>query len=159
MYLYSELVSEVIRLLSEEREERREEFRTGSARTRLYFIVRNMEKENTAVYKSKKFAIRIVKLYKHLSENKNEYILSKQLLRSGTSIGANLAESECAMSKKDFLSKIYIAFKETNETLYWLELLFETEFLTKSEYDSVKSDCEEIKRMLSASTKTLIFGI
>lgn len=109
----------------------------------------------TVAYKSRKFAIRIVKLYRYLCEQKNEFVLSKQLLRSGTSIGANIAESECAISKKDFLSKIYVAFKETNETLYWLDLLYETEYLTKQEYASVKSDCEEIKKMLSSSTKTL----
>ena len=86
-----------------------------------------MEKELTVAYKSKKFAIRIVNLYRYLNEEKKEYVLSKQLLRSGTSIGANIAESECAISKKDFLSKIYIAFKEANETIYWLDLLFETE--------------------------------
>ena len=77
------------------------------------------------------------------------------MLRSGTSIGANIAESECAISKKDFLAKIYIAFKEANETLYWLDLLFETGYLTKQEYCSMKTDCEEIKKMLSSSTKTL----
>ncbi len=114
-----------------------------------------MERDNTAAYKSKKFAIRMIKLYKYLCEEKNEYVLSKQLLRSGTSIGANIAESECAVSKKDFLAKIYIALKETNETLYWLDLLFETEYLTEQEYSSLKSDCEEIKKMLSATTKTL----
>ena len=114
-----------------------------------------MERENTAVYKSEKFAIRTVRLYNYLCEDKKEYVLSKQLLRSGTSIGANIAESECASSKKDFLAKIYIALKETNETLYWLDLLFETEYLTQQEYCSMKSDCEEIKKMLSATTKTL----
>ena len=114
-----------------------------------------MEKKMTVAYKSKKFAIRTVKLYKYLCEEKKEYVLSKQLLRSGTSIGANIAESECAISKKDFLSKIYIAFKESNETLYWLELLYETDYLTKREYHSMKADCEEIKTMLSSSTKTL----
>lgn len=114
-----------------------------------------MQKENTVAYKSKKFAIRTIRLYKYLCEEKKEYVLSKQLLRSGTSIGANIAESECAISKKDFLAKIYIAFKEANETLYWLELLVETEYLTEQEYYSVKADCEEIKKMLSSSTKTL----
>ena len=109
----------------------------------------------TVAFKSKKFAIRIVKLYRYLCETKKEYVLSKQMLRSGTSIGANIAESECAISTKDFCSKIYISYKEANETLYWLELLFETGYLKKSEYDSVKSDCEEIKKMLSSITKTL----
>lgn len=97
----------------------------------------------------------MVKLYKYLCDEKKEYVLSKQMLRSGTSIGANLAESECAISKKDFLSKIYIALKEANETLYWLELLYDTNYLTEQEYISIHADCEEIKRMLSASTKTI----
>ncbi|MBQ0098170.1 MAG: four helix bundle protein [Oscillospiraceae bacterium] len=114
-----------------------------------------MEKENTVAFKSKKFAIRIVNLYKYLYNEKKEFVLSKQLLKSGTSIGANIAESECAISKKDFLSKIYISFKEANETLYWIDLLYETEYLTEKEYISVKSDCEEIKKMLSSTTKTL----
>lgn len=114
-----------------------------------------MEIEKTVAYKSKKFAIRAVRLYKYLCDEKKEFVLSKQFLRSGTSIGANISESECAISKKDFLSKIYIALKETNETLYWLDLLFETEYLNEQEYDSMKSDCEEIKKMLSSSTKTL----
>ena len=114
-----------------------------------------MEQEKTVKSKSKKFAVRAVKLYKYLCNEKREFVLSKQFLKSGTSIGANIAESECASSKKDFLAKIYIALKETNETLYWLDLLFETEYLTQQEYCSMKSDCEEIKKMLSATTKTL----
>ena len=108
--------------------------------------------------KSKEFAIRIVKLYQYLCEEKKEFILSKQLLRSGTSIGANLAESECAISRNDFLSKIYIALKETSETLYWLELLKKTDYLTESQYESLRSDAEELRRMLSATTKTMNDG-
>ena len=111
--------------------------------------------ERTAKIKSKRFAVRIVKLYKYLCEEKHEYVLSKQLLRSGTSIGANLAEAECAISKKDFLSKIYIALKECAETKYWLELLNETEYLTVAQFQSIFSDCEELRKMLSATTKTL----
>lgn len=111
--------------------------------------------ENTVKIKSKKFAVRIVNLYKHLAQNKNEYILSKQILRSGTSIGANLAESEAAISKNDFLSKIYIALKECYETIFWLDLLFETDYLNKKEYESLKFDCEEIRKMLFSTTKTL----
>lgn len=79
-----------------------------------------MDTENTAKNKSKKFAIRIVKLYKYLCDEKKEYVLSKQLLRSGTSIGANLAEAECAITKKEFLAKVYIALKECSESQYWL---------------------------------------
>ena len=110
--------------------------------------------ENTARYKSKKFAVRIVNMYKFLFDEKKEFVISKQILRSGTSIGANLAEAECAMSKKDFLSKIYIALKECSETLYWLELLYETEYIDNSQFDSIYQDCEEIKKMLMATTKT-----
>ena len=110
--------------------------------------------ENTARYKSKKFAVRIVNMYKFLFDEKKEFVISKQVLRSGTSIGANLAEAECAMSKKDFLSKIYIALKECSETLYWLELLYETEYIDNSQFDSIYQDCEEIKKMLMATTKT-----
>lgn len=111
--------------------------------------------ENTIKYKSKKFAVRIVRLYKFLCDNKKEYILSKQLLRSGTSIGANIAESECAISKKDFLSKVYIALKECSETKYWLELLYETDYLTKEQFESIHNDCEELRKMMSSTTKTM----
>ena len=114
-----------------------------------------MDKSLTALHKSKQFAIRIVHLYQFLCSEKKEFILSKQLLRCGTSIGANLAESECAISKKDFLSKVYIALKECSETLYWLELLYETDYLRQAEYNSMRSDCEELRKMLSSTTKTL----
>lgn len=114
-----------------------------------------MDKTQTVRHKSKKFAVRIIRLYQYLCNEKKEFVLSKQLLRSGTSIGANLAESECAISKKDFLSKIYIALKECNETLYWLELLYETNYITCPEYESIKADCEELYKILSATTKTL----
>ena len=114
-----------------------------------------MVENQTAKFKSKRFAVRIVQLYQYLYREKQEYVLSKQLLRSGTSIGANLAESECAISKKDFLSKIYIALKECSETLYWLDLLHDTDYLRDSEYLSMKADCEEIRKMLSSTTKTL----
>jgi four helix bundle protein len=112
-----------------------------------------IEKENTAAFKSKKFAIRIVNLYKFLCE-KQEFILSKQLLRSGTSIGANLAEAEYGISKNDFLSKVYIALKETSETIFWLDLLFSTTYITEQEYNSIKDDAEELLKMLKATTKT-----
>ena len=114
-----------------------------------------IDEKFTAKYKSKKFAVRIVKLYKYLCNEKSEFVLSKQLLRSGTSIGANIAESECAISEKDFLSKIYIALKECSETIYWLELLYETDYLSQSELESVRSDCIEIKKILYATTKTV----
>ena len=114
-----------------------------------------VEQEKTVKYKSKKFAVRIVNLYKYLCEDKKEFVLSKQVLRSGTSIGANIAESECAISDKDFISKIYIALKECAETIYWLDLLFDTDYLLDGEYTSMKNDCEEIRKMLSSTTKTM----
>ncbi len=88
-------------------------------------------KENIVMQKSKQFALRIIKLYHYLLENKKEYVMSKQILRAGTSIGANLAESECAISKSDFVAKVYIALKECVETQYWLGLLKESDYLTK----------------------------
>ena len=109
--------------------------------------------EKTVAYKSKRFAIRIVRMYQYLCSEKQEYVLSKQVLRSGTSIGANITEAENAFSRKEFLSKMYIAFKECAETLYWLELLYETKYLTKESYDSIQQDCEELRRMLSAITR------
>lgn len=104
--------------------------------------------EKTARYKSKRFAVRIVKLYNYLCEDKREYVLSKQLLRSGTSIGANLAEAECAISRRDFLAKVYIALKECAETKYWIELLYETEYLSIEQFQSIYADCEELRKML-----------
>ena len=106
--------------------------------------------------KSKRLAIKIIRLYRYLIHIKKEFILSKQILRAGTSIGANLAESEYAISRKNFLSKIYIALKETGETLYWLELLFETGYLNEKQYQSVYHDLDEIRKMLSSTTKTML---
>ena len=105
--------------------------------------------------KSKQFAIRIIRLYRYLCEEKGEYVLSKQLLRSGTSIGANLAEAECAFSRKDFLAKAYIALKEVAETKYWLELLVDTDYLSKAQFESLYADAEALSKMLAATTKTL----
>ena len=105
--------------------------------------------------KSKKFALRIVKLYKYLNEQKHEHVLSKQLLRCGTSIGANAKECAFAQSKADFTAKIFIAQKECAETEYWLELLYESEYITKSEFDSIYEDCQELMRLIIPSTKTL----
>ena len=113
-----------------------------------------MEKPNPIADKAKYFAVRIIKLYKHLSENKKEYILSKQLLRSGTSIGANISEALCGISKKDFLAKMYIAFKECSETKYWIELLYKTDYLSEDEFKSINNDCVELRKLLSSITKT-----
>ena len=111
--------------------------------------------KNIAKQKSMAFSVRIVNLYRFLTETKNEYVLSKQILRSGTSIGANIAESECAISSADFLSKIYIALKECAETKYWLELLKNTEYITQAQFESIEADCEELRKILSSTTKTM----
>ena len=104
--------------------------------------------------KSKAFAIRIVSLYKFLCETQSEYVLSKQLLRSGTSVGANISEATFASSKKDFLNKTFIAQKECAETAYWLELLKECGYLSLSQYESINEDCQELLKMLCSITKT-----
>ena len=104
--------------------------------------------------KSKKFAVRIIKLCNHLKDCKNEYTMSKQLLRAGTSIGANIAEAECAISRKDFHSKMYIAYKECAETNYWLDILYASEYLTDNQYKSISNDCQELYRLLASITKT-----
>lgn len=105
--------------------------------------------------KSKAFALRVIRLYKYLCEEKKEFILSKQMLRSGTSIGANIAEAFYGQSEADFMSKLSIAQKETSETIYWLELLHESEYLNHNEYDSVYSDAEELIKLLTSSIKTV----
>ncbi|MDR0908434.1 MAG: four helix bundle protein [Spirochaetaceae bacterium] len=111
--------------------------------------------EDIKYEKSKKFSIRIVRMYQHLVKDEKEFVLSKQVLRAGTSIGANLAEAQCAMSTRDFLAKLYIAYKESSETQYWLELLHETDYLSDAEFESINADCSEILRILAATTKTL----
>ena len=103
--------------------------------------------------KSYSFAVRIVHLYSYLRDTKHEYTLSKQLLRSGTSIGANLREARRGQSRADFASKLTIALKEADESLYWIELLKEASLLTKEEFDSIHNDCEELVRMLVSATK------
>ena len=105
---------------------------------------------NVIENKSFDFAIRIVNLYKYLCKNKKEYVLSKQVLRSGTSIGANVSEAQQAQSKADFISKISIALKEATETNYWLRLLNATEYLSQSEINSILDDCIEIEKILTA---------
>ena len=108
--------------------------------------------------KSMAFAIRIVNLYKHLTEHRKEYVLSKQILRSGTSIGANVSESVYAQSRADFQSKMYIALKEASESAYWLELLERTEYLTPTQSKSIRDDCDELIKILSSITKTVKDG-
>ena len=113
-----------------------------------------MRSDNILQQKSKTFAVRIVKLYQYLAVEKRETILSKQLLRSGTSIGANIHEGIYGQSKRDFTAKLSIALKEAVETEYWLELLVETEYLTREQYASIQQDCGELARLLTAIVKT-----
>lgn len=110
--------------------------------------------KNPIVDKSFDFALHIVKTYKYMTIEHKEYVLSKQLLRCGTSIGANISEAQRAQSKADFYSKMSIALKETNETIYWLKLLFHSEYLDRSRYDSMHRDATELLRLLTAICKT-----
>ena len=110
--------------------------------------------KHTVSEKSFRFALRVVKLYQYLRENKKEFVLSKQLLRSGTSIGANIAEAEQAQSRLDFISKLSIALKEAAETDYWIRLLYGADYLSDSEYSSILADCKELEKMLTAIIKT-----
>lgn len=106
--------------------------------------------DNAVVEKSLEFAVRIVNLCKYLNREHSEYIMSKQLLRCGTSIGANTAEAQRGQSKADFAAKMSIALKEANETEYWLKLLYRTDFLTKEQYESVFADIQELISILVA---------
>ena len=112
-----------------------------------------VKRENTIVDKSKGFAVRIVKLYQYLCAEKHEFVLSKQLLRSGTSIGANVKEAIRGQSKADFISKMSIALKEASETEYWLELLHETDFLDKKQFESIYADNQELLKILTSIVK------
>ena len=110
-------------------------------------------KNNVVMEKAVAFAIRIVNLYKVLCSRK-EYVLSKQLLRSGTSVGALLKEGEHAQSRADFLSKMNIALKEANESLYWIDLLYRTDYIMEQEFQSIIKDCEELLKLLASIVKT-----
>ena len=105
------------------------------------------------------FAIRITNLCRVLIDEKHEHKISDQLFRSGTSIGANMAEAQCAISKKDFAAKVYISLKECNETLFWLTLLRKTGSLDSKQYQSIYDDCEELKRLLVSITKTSKYNL
>jgi len=111
-------------------------------------------KENIVQQKSYSFAIRIVKLYKFLVEKKKEFVLSKQILRSGTSIGANIEEAIGGESKRDFICKMSIAYKEARETHYWIRILHDSKFLTTKQFDSLIKDCEELIKIISKIQKT-----
>ncbi|HOZ89919.1 MAG TPA: four helix bundle protein [Bacteroidia bacterium] len=112
-------------------------------------------KENIVQQKSFAFAIRIVELYKYLQSEKKEFVLSKQVLRSGTSIGANIEESIGGASEKDFLHKLTISYKEARETIYWLKLLHATQYISEKEFNSLHNDAEEICKILAKIQITL----
>lgn len=114
-----------------------------------------MKQENVVRDKSYAFARRCVRLYKYLCEEKKEYVLSKQLLRSGTSIGANIAESQYGQTKLDFASKLSISQKEAGETEFWLKLLGDENYITQVQAESMLADCRELIRLLQSITKTL----
>ena len=111
-------------------------------------------KDNVVKDKSLEFAVRIVNLYKFLVNEQKEFVMSKQILRSGTSIGANIREAEQAQSRADFINKLNIALKEANETEYWLELLIRTEDITREQYGSINNDSTEINKLLISIIKT-----
>ena len=121
---------------------------------RFFIVIGAIMKENLLIDKSLAFASRIIKLYQYLTTAKQELVISKQIVRSGTSIGANINETNYGQSKADFISKMHIALKETSETEYWLRLLTMSEYLTNDMGDSLLTDCLELKRMLVASINT-----
>ncbi len=113
-----------------------------------------MKENNPILQKSKAFAVRSVRLYQYLTEEKKEQVLSRQVLRSGTSIGANVKEAVRAQSTADFLSKMQIALKEASETEYWLELLTDTDYLSEKAADSLLNDCRELIKLLTSIIRT-----
>ena len=113
-----------------------------------------MKTENVIQTKSYAFAVRVVRLYQHLSAEKKEFVLSKQVLRCGTSIGANVEEAIGGQSRADFASKMAIAYKEARETSYWLRLLRDTDYLTPSQFDSIHGDADELCRIIASIQKS-----
>ena len=113
-----------------------------------------MKTENVVVDKSRDFAIRIIRLYQYLTTKKKEYVLSKQILRSGTSIGANIKEAIRGQSRDDFAHKLNISLKEASETEYWLDLLVSTDYITQKEFDSLNQDCVELIKLLTSILKS-----
>ena len=110
--------------------------------------------KNVVASKSYAFALRIIKLYKYLISEQKEYILSKQILRSGTSVGALIREAEHAQSKKDFINKMSIALKEANETEYWLMLLKDSEYISEKSFSSIHPECLELIKLLASIVKS-----
>ena len=115
-----------------------------------------MSTDSIVKQKSLSFAKRIVKLYQYLGKEHGEYVMSKQILRSGTSIGANIAEAIYGSSRKDFVAKLQIAKKEAAETLYWLELLNSCDYIPNDLYLSLRNDCSELMAMLTATIKSCV---
>ncbi|MDR1929572.1 MAG: four helix bundle protein [Treponema sp.] len=111
--------------------------------------------DNAATRKSKVFSVKIVQLYKHLSINKKETVLSERLLQAGTGIGATLAKASCSVNNQEFLGMLYTALKACAETKYWLELLNDTALITEYEFNNTIEDCEELRTLLSAGIKSL----
>lgn len=120
----------------------------------FYMEDKMLKNDNVVVIKSKKFALRIINMYKYLCESKKEYTISKQVLRSGTSIGANIKEAIRGQSKRDFYAKLYISLKEASETEYWLELLYESNYIFENDFISIYHDCQELIKLLVSITKT-----
>lgn len=110
-------------------------------------------KDNVIVSKSEDFAVRIIRMCQFVSENHKEFVLVNQVKRSGTSIGANVAEATGAFSRADFYAKLSISLKEARETMYWLKLLYKTDYLTEAQYASINADCEELVKILVSIVK------
>jgi len=115
--------------------------------------------KNIIIEKSKLFAVRIIRLYQHLCTEKKEFVLSKQVLKSGTSIGANVREAHRGQSKKDFIAKMNIALKEATETEYWLELLHETDYLEYNAFESIYKECNELNKLLISIINSATKGL
>lgn len=119
----------------------------------ILLMLERKQPESDIYNLSKSFALRIVNLYKYLRDIKKEYVISKQLLRSGTSVGANVHEAKNAQSRPDFNSKMNISLKEANETEYWLDLLADADYISQKQYDSIKADCHHIVAVLTKIVK------
>ena len=117
-------------------------------------VIMKGKDENILVVKSKNFAVRIIRMYQWIRENKNEYLLCKQCVRSGTSIGANIREAIAASSKADFTAKLNISLKEANETQYWLELFHETDYIDNTMFESMNKDIVELLKLLTSILKS-----
>ena len=117
------------------------------------YKLKEMKTDNVIVDKSKAFALKVIALYKKLCDTNREFVMSKQLLKSGTSIGANIKKAQQGQSKADFYAKLYISLKEASETEYWLELLHESGYIGEEEFSAIYQDCQEIIKLLVAITK------